>query len=207
MKKFFTCFVLLSLIELSSVFAQTIPIIKSERESKERFLDWGPKPKSDPNLIGQYQSWIVPMGHTSVEVTSVSSFLAPQGKFNFKMNNLIDDDPKSAWVEGKADYGINEWIEFKEVSQSLIISNGFQYSKQVFMENSRVKSFEVKVGNKTVCYLQLDDCMGTQSFAVGDLLSKKDKSIPVRLIIKEVYEGTKYKDTAISEIFTLFGEE
>ena len=39
-------------------------------------------------------------------------------KFEFKYfaKNVCDDDPTTAWVEGNADYGVGEFLEFTEYS-------------------------------------------------------------------------------------------
>ena len=51
----------------------------------------------------------------TVTPIKASSTLPPQGKANYSLNNISDFDPMTAWVEGKPDYGIGEYIIFKGI--------------------------------------------------------------------------------------------
>lgn len=132
---------------------------------------------------------------------SVSSELKAQGKSSYSVDNLSDDNPQTAWVEGKDDYGIGEYIEFSDFyGSTLVIYNGYQKNTDSYQNNSRVKQFEVFVDNASVGFINLHDSPGEQTIDFNkfnvDFQEKK-----IRLIIAEVYEGKKWKDTAISQMF------
>lgn len=123
-----------------------------------------------------------------------SSSLSPQGKYNFNAKNINDNDPLTAWIEGKSDYGIGESFSVKGNGYRVYIFNGYQYSYSAWKNNSRVKKFRVYSDGDTLCYLELKDVMGGQYF---DL---RDHYTWLKFEIVEVYKGDKWSDVAISEM-------
>lgn len=142
-----------------------------------------------------------PFWYACIEAPSnikASSTLSPQGKYNYSSNNVNDYDPRTAWVEGKVDYGIGEYLEFDldfGVSPTIYIFNGYQSSYTSWKNNSRVKRLRVDANNETICYLELKDKMGGQYFNLPENNYQR-----VRFVIVDVYKGDKWKDVAISEI-------
>lgn len=135
-----------------------------------------------------------------VNPLKASSTLANQGKYNYKITNINDFDPMTAWVEGKTDYGIGEYFEIKAPTIN-IIYNGYQASPKSWMQNSRVKKFKVYKNNVALCYLVLTDEMGRQSFELPGHNDYNSAKEPIfRFEIVDVYKGTKWQDVAISEI-------
>jgi len=129
-----------------------------------------------------------------------SSTLANQGNYNYKIKNINDWDPMTAWVEGKADYGIGEFFEIKAAGIN-VIYNGLQASPKAWIENSRVKKFKVYENNIALCYLELTDEMGRQLFELPNhKIYNPEKENIYKFEIVEVYKGTKWQDVAISEI-------
>ena len=193
---------------------ETLPVIKAKAGS-QRIMDWGKKPEEA--LEGPTDNWVWThmMCHGVYgEDLRVSSTLAPQGKNNYKASNLGDDDPTTAWVEGHTDYGVGEYIELTDWSPSgdgtISILNGYQASKSSWENNSRVKQLKVSLDNKDYCIIELSDVMGIQQFQfpkdLQSVISKSEgKSVKLRFTIKDVYPGIKWKDTAISEIFSCGG--
>ncbi|MDB9931120.1 hypothetical protein OAD28_00180 [Flavobacteriales bacterium] len=131
-----------------------------------------------------------------------SSTLSPQGKHSYSANNINDYDPRTAWVEGKSDYGIGEYLSLKGDmfgGTNIYIFNGYQSSYSSWKNNSRVKKFRVYVDNRPICYLELKDKMGGQYFDLSDYDLYGQW---IRFEIVEVYKGDKWNDVAISEIHT-----
>ena len=114
---------------------------------------------------------------------------------------------KTAWVEGKSDEGIGEFIEYyfdykSPRITSVIISNGYQKSESTWKNNNRVKSLKLYVNRKEYGVLKLSDTKTDQEFKTGTLGQNPDKSdLVLRFEILEVYKGDKYNDTAITEIY------
>lgn len=139
-----------------------------------------------------------------------SSTLKSQGSKNYKADNLYDKDYETAWVEGVKGYGIGEWIEYKNVANRLDgfpvpvwtikILNGYVKSNKAWKENSRVKRLKVYSNGKPKCILELQDSRSLQVFDL-DKYDFFDVGATIRFEILDVYPGTKYQDTVISEIY------
>ncbi len=190
----------------NATIAQTknnLPNIKA-KAPKTKYMVWGKEPIEPQDGPPDTWTWTHMMcDGPQPDNTKASSTLAPQGKMKYLANNVCDDNPNTAWVEGNADYGIGEYIEFKEWGPmgdgTISILNGYQSSKASWENNSRVKKFKVTVNGKDYCTLELSDVMGIQSFVLPN------KSGTIRFTIMEVYPGLKWKDTAISGIFSCGG--
>ena len=141
-----------------------------------------------------------------------SSTLKEQGKQNYKASNIHDLDFSTTWVEGAEGHGIGEWVEYTLPAYNpriteLLIANGYVRTKKLWEENSRVKVLDVEVNGKPFARIHLADVYALQSVKVphigySDREHLEGKApIRIRFIIREVYPGTKYEDTAISEIF------
>lgn len=164
-----------------------------------------------------------------------SSTLVQTGIFSYNIENIVDKDPTTAWIEGEDGYGEGSTIEFDfEVSQGnwcceplsdireIHIINGYAKDPKTFKNNSRVKDIEIvsteelfnkkqdiskysdiykddefnSISGKRKYNFTLKDTMEPQILKFD---SPKDL-YKMKIIIKSVYPGAKYKDTAISEI-------
>ncbi len=136
-----------------------------------------------------------------------SSSLKAQKGTSYSADNAKDLSFKTAWVEGKKDDGIGEYLEYYFKNDSprvttVIISNGYVKSQKAWEENNRVKKLKVYVNNKVIGYLNLKDTTDSQSFEIGTFGKTKDKKdLILKFEIVEIYKGTKYQDTAITEIW------
>ena len=184
---------------VSAVISQSIPTIyatggmspsdweKHVKESIDFYYSGGPEVK-DYGIIDN------PCAQ-GLMVHKASSTLEPQGKNNYFIENINDYNHKTAWVEGKSDYGIGEFFIVESIAVN-IIYNGYQKSKSSWINNSRVKKFKVFQDNKPLCYLILNDVMGGQYFELPE--SELD---PVyKFEIAEVYKGERWNDVAITHI-------
>ena len=126
-------------------------------------------------------------------------------KYNAKSAN--DLSYETAWIEGKENSGIGEYIElsFKNSSPritSIIISNGYMKSENTWMNNNRVKSLKLYVNGNLLGILQLADTRTDQTFKIGTFGHNDDGSdLVLKFEIFEVYKGDKFNDTAITEIY------
>lgn len=128
-----------------------------------------------------------------------SSILKASGNNTYGTSNLSDDNPQTAWVEGRSDYGIGEYIEFNRAGDDMRIYNGYQKNEASFYNNSRVKTFKVYLDDNFVGNILLNDKPGQQNINIAQFGVESYETI--KLEIKEVYPGKKWKDTAISELF------
>jgi hypothetical protein len=138
----------------------------------------------------------------------------------YTATSLIDKKVDTAWVDGISGDGINEWFSIKldakrdspdatfTIAQFYMIP-GYAKSQKTWKENNRVKtalliihSPKASFSEYIVCRLQFVDTMKLQVFTLPlDLMVPNyPMSKTVWLVIEDVYKGTKYSDTCISEV-------
>jgi len=133
-----------------------------------------------------------------------SSTLASQGKNEYTVKNLWDDDVRTAWVEGKNGYGIGEYITFDFEKGSAratrcTLVNGYSKNQKTWKDNSRVKTLNMYEDDKLIATIKLKDTRCAQTFELKN--HRRDKrAMRLKFVITEVYKGDKYDDTAISEL-------
>lgn len=130
-----------------------------------------------------------------------------QKSMNYKVENVIDDNPSTAWIEGVSDDGIGQFIQFSSNNtfrvDKIDIINGFSKNQKTYMKNNRVKKVIIEFSDKIQQVYELEDNnMEYQTIDIGGINTNS-----VKVIIQEVYtNGRVYKDTCISEI-SVYGQE
>lgn len=120
----------------------------------------------------------------------------------YSPNLLLDNNKKTAWVEGVKGDGIGEWIklDFKkdiEIS-NIAILNGYGKTVNLYYKNNRVKKVKIEFSNgehlikKLICDMPRIQVIKLPKFI---------KTNYVKLTILEVEKGTEYKDTCISDLY------
>lgn len=139
-----------------------------------------------------------------VDNIAASSALRSQGSASYKVGNIHDFNHETAWVEGVKGNGVGQWIEFQGVRGGQIttinILNGYVKSDKAWNENSRVRLLKVYCNSEPLCILELNNSRSLQCFVVEELLDSYGVKT-FRFEILDVYPGTKYQDTVISEIY------
>ncbi len=80
--------------------------------------------------------------------------------------------------------------------RGLAIRNGYDKSPDIFTKNSRVKDMELRFSSGDSIEATLKDEPGTQYVT----LSQPIRAKWIELVIRSVYPGSKYSDTAINEL-------
>jgi hypothetical protein len=143
---------------------------------------------------------------------------------NYPPKNTFDNSFKTAWVEGKKDNGIGEWIRIeihprKSNKKPFIINEiaiipGYLKSYRTWTENNRIRVMTVIIqtpnqSNSPLTVFKLkfheskDSVGGIQVFRMPDSISQEAQSLDGKvlwLIIDDVNKGISYSDTCISEI-------
>jgi hypothetical protein len=144
------------------------------------------------------------------ERASATSFLeSTWNRFqeNYHPTYVLDDDPKTAWVEGVEGDGVGQSLSVslsalkKARALRLVITPGYQKSKALFAANGAPTSLTVTVQGpakepSATTTLTLKPVWGAQTFDVplsGGLAT-------VTLTIAAVRAGTTYKDTCVSDV-------
>lgn len=151
-----------------------------------------------------------------------SSTLKSQGGNSYSVKNLFDGDLSTCWAEGVKGYGEGEWFEIvfnnDVYIETIAIANGYLKNESVYNKNSSPKKLKVTFigteGEKYENTYTLDG-MEYPSWEIKSMEDKLDSCnwiyLPdpypgrtvksIRFTIMDVYPGTKWDDTCISEIF------
>lgn len=163
----------------------------------------------------------------SIENESPFAVWSSSYKNDYDPNNVLDKDPITAWAEDEERYdslkkysgeGKDEWLLIFKQSKVTVeaplqncragylepislsgikIVNGYAKNEEVYYLNNRVKKVEVILSDGTSLVYELnDDTMDFQTLDFGRVI--KTRSVVVK--IHDVYKGSKYNDTCISEI-------
>ena len=158
-----------------------------------------------------------------------SSELDEDKNDKYAAKNMVDGNPSTAWVEGKKGGGINEYIKFycpPEESdmvdlysaykiKGLGIINGYAKSENVFYKNNRVKKIRIEYKNDIFREENPYDMkkQGSFEFILEDKMEMQylEFTGPIymsemKITILEVYKGSKWNDTCISELQTIPSE-
>ncbi|HZI16200.1 MAG TPA: hypothetical protein VE153_37900 [Myxococcus sp.] len=126
---------------------------------------------------------------------------------NYHPNYALDDDPKTAWVEGAEGDGIGEalTIPLSNLASAravrLVIFNGYQKSAALLAANGAPAQLTATVrgpGGKEAGRKQLTLArkMGPQSFDIP----VSGPVVDVVLTVDGVHPGAKYRDTCVSDV-------
>ena len=143
----------------------------------------------------------------------------------YHIKKIMDYDIATAWVEGEEGQGIGSEFGFKiqyvpnVLPQTVFkgncyIINGYYKTEKTWSTNSRVKKLQAYINNKPLALIELNDFRGIQVFNLAPFYKRIENEptkehLPLLKVndilsfkILEVYPGTKYEDTSISEFFT-----
>ena len=166
--------------------------------------EYNPTLESIWDVVGGGCSWYCGGGNYKI---LASSSLKSQSGNSYNAESANDLSYKTAWVEGKEDAGIGEHLEYHFEPKSpritaIIIANGYMKSDIAWRNNNRVKSLKFYVNGEYFGILNLTDTKSDQRFELGTFGHNEDGSdLKLKFEINEVYQGDKYNDTAISEIY------
>lgn len=131
----------------------------------------------------------------------------------YPVTNLFDKNPNTAWVEGVKGDGIGEWVSVELYMEKkrcpsgldfICIVPGYLKNDKTWEENNRVKSAllicSANPKKNAILRLKFNDFKGFQIFHIGDYASYVEYYKKIWIIIEDVYKGSKYQDTCISEI-------
>ena len=122
----------------------------------------------------------------------------------YSVKNLIDGDPATTWVPAGKNSQIGEWVEFSfddpmQVN-NLVLTNGYAKSDASFSGNNRIKTAVLQFDDGKSSKVTLKDTPKPQIIPV------RKKTRTIRITISEVYKGTKYDDTCLSNVELEFGK-
>lgn len=193
---------LIVFISLCSAKAEELPLLKGQPQDDSKYFH----DEDNPHEFSPERSWYRG-GH--VHLIDASSELANSGSLTYKAGNAHDFDAVTAWVEGKPDDGIGEWIEYTfnfDVIPNykgnlgidkLLIANGYKKSLRLWKANNRIKKLRMSLDGKPIATIHLEDCFEIQTVAIPKIMFPPRMTRKLRFEILEVYRGEKYRDTAL----------
>lgn len=146
--------------------------------------------------------------------TTASSVLAPQGANRYAAEEAEDGDLRSAWVEGADGPGLGEHLTMtlghpdEDLPDDFVTSlwglravTGYAKSAQTWAANGRVRHLEVRVNGRPVTVVALNDTAMLQEATWDGVEVRAGDRID--LVVRSVYPGSRYDDTALSEVLLL----
>ena len=177
----------------------------SNHQQSQRWPTPTLSPSASPARAGKPQD--VSEGAPTRPYALASSTLKPEPGHKYDPENVLDGRLDTVWAEGVPGYGEGQWIQivfptYTQMSE-IAIFPGLGKNEQLFRRNGRPKTLKAQFMNDPISFdtgrvqeLAFTDEMRWQVFPVNGHIS----TFGVRLTIVDVYKGTKYEDTAISEI-------
>ena len=137
---------------------------------------------------------------------NASSELIQKSK-SYKVENVIDNNKSTAWIEGVKGDGIGEYIQFSSKNTFIVdkidIINGLSKSEKIYKNNNRIKKVLIEFSDKSQQVYELKD--NNMDYQTIDIGGKNTNSI--KIVIQEVYtESSVYQDSCISEI-AIYGQK
>ena len=199
-----------------------LPIIELHPEEYYPYQEFAEKDKAIQKKYSGVWNTITPkinLNALKIKVTASSTL----GKA-YDVTNIIDKKLETAWVEGVKGPGKGEWVKLKLDAEKISHSStpfsiseigiipGYAKSRTTWYENNRVKKMLV------VIYTPASATQENEWVALRLFLKDDNKlqlfQVPIDYIaynfdpmtktvwfkIEDVYRGTKYDDTCISEI-------
>ncbi|MFW6255107.1 MAG: NADase-type glycan-binding domain-containing protein, partial [Chitinivibrionales bacterium] len=147
------------------------------------------------------------------EVKCITSSSVYSGKHKYSPENIMDGNLSTAWIEGVAGNGEEQWVEIEFTQpqdiQEIIIVNGYTKSFRIYAANNRVKNLLITATTESG-RIERNIALRNVSFhgampVAGERVAGFEGIVKVRFQIKSIYKGSKYEDTGISEVLFLKG--
>lgn len=150
--------------------------------------------------IEKYEETVSPINMSRIVDVTATSVLKEKKRTHYA-DRAIDGDLTAAWTEAASGTGAGEAITFYfddvyRVS-GFYIHAGYHKTEKLYWENARPRILEISCGGVSYGEYSLRDFFGEQEI----ILSEPVDADQITLTIRDVYEGTKYEDAVISEIY------
>ena len=174
--------------------------------SHTEYLGWGAQRNFEGKMGGTWE--LHRHDYTATASSTLPSSKQASGDaLHYGPNLLAEDDSETgstAWAEGSKGDGVGESVtltlrEPGKISRIGIV-NGYAKSEDIYRKNNRVSKLTVSINGGKSFALDLPDERLESEMFYFNLPEMTDKVTTVNLTIAGVYKGTKYDDTAISEV-------
>lgn len=132
-------------------------------------------------------------------VVSADSFLVDNTNigFNYEAGMVMDQDFSTAWCSEKGGKSGELTMDFADYVQAdkVGILPGFGRDENIYSKNNRIKSLGVTFDEGEEQIFDFDDSYRMHFVDLNEAKFKK-----VKFVVKDIYKGSKYNDTCISEV-------
>jgi hypothetical protein len=140
---------------------------------------------------------------TPFATSSASSNLPTDQGGQYQSWMAMDGTLETSWVEGADGPGVGEWIELTfpgtvEVHY-INLDVGYDRDDDIFYANNRVKRVSLSLSSGEQIEMELADARGMQMIVLARA-PIPIQTTSVKIIIKEVYPGSRHDDTCLAEV-------
>ena len=118
--------------------------------------------------------------------------------------SAIDTNLGSPWAEGVAGSGVGQWIKLafpgKIEVWAIGLDVGYDRDADVFNANNRIKRATFFFSNGERVTLDFADTQGVQMVPLARAPGPSIETTYVKMVIEEVYPGSRYDDTCLGEL-------
>lgn len=151
-----------------------------------------------PVLAAGTEGFDVIIDGVNAQVRASSMLLDDGDPGRYSPIKAFDGDPTTAWAEGSASDGAEEWIEIEFPEPHLVstieIANGYQKSEALYYANNRIQFLDLIIDSDKGLLHSEFNADWTNTVRVNRRLKT------IRLRVSQVEQGEKYSDLCVSEI-------
>jgi hypothetical protein len=141
---------------------------------------------------------------SSLATATASSVLPTDTAPQYAPQAAIDGTVSTSWVEGGSGPGIGEWLELRFPQEielySLGFSIGYDRDTDIFYANNRIRSATLVFSSGEQTRLVFQDERGIQELPMVRAPGPNIRTTSVKIIIDDVYPGTRHDDTCLAEV-------
>jgi len=136
--------------------------------------------------------------------SSASSHLPTDRGGQYQSWMAMDGALETSWVEGVAGPGVGEWfmLTFPGTVEIYYINIdvGYDRNADIFYANNRIKRVTFVFSNGEQIEMPLSDTRGMQMIVLARAPGPSIETTFVKMVIEEVYPGSRHDDTCLAEI-------
>jgi len=141
---------------------------------------------------------------TPFATSSSSSHLPTDHGGQYQSWMAMDGALETSWVEGVAGPGVGEWIQLSFPGTIEIyyinLDVGYDRDADIFYANNRIKRVTFVFSSGEQIEMDLSDARGMQMIPLARAPGPSIETTFVRIVIDEVYPGSRHDDTCLAEV-------
>ena len=188
--------------------------LREFRRTGARVRVWGQLRTDVPSFGGQHITVerLEALSGPAVRARNLSPFAVPSASSALRADRggsyhpwaAIDGSRDTSWVEGATGPGIGQWIMLTfpgtiEVDR-IGLDVGYDRDADIFSANNRIKRATIIFSNGDQISVPLSDTRGMQMMASTRAPGPPVVTTFVKVVIDDVYPGSRYDDTCLAEI-------